>query len=88
MSEEDGGQTHCANHGEDTTPLLLPVLLGATQTGGIVKHLIGECSRQAALSSCVSEANLCRWLYEACRDELLCAPEFLRLISAAEIQLP
>ena len=27
MSEEDGGQTQCANHGEEATPLMLSVVL-------------------------------------------------------------
>ena len=35
-------QTQCVNHGEEATPLTLPVLLGATQTGGIVEHSVGE----------------------------------------------
>ena len=42
VGEEDGGQTQCVHHGEEVTPLKLPVLLGATQTGGIVEHSIGE----------------------------------------------
>ena len=42
MSEEDGGKTQCVLHGGEVTPLMLPVLLGATQTGGIVEHSIGE----------------------------------------------
>ena len=42
MSEEDGGKTQCVLHGGEVTPLMLPVLLGATQTGGIVEHSVGE----------------------------------------------
>ena len=42
VSEEDGGQTQSVDHGEQATPLTLPILLGATQTGGIVKHATGE----------------------------------------------
>ena len=30
VCEEDGGQTQCVHHGEQTTPLTLPVLLHAT----------------------------------------------------------
>lgn len=30
VGKEDGGETQCINHGEQTTPLTLPVLLGAT----------------------------------------------------------
>ena len=30
VCEEDGGQTKCVHHGEQTTPLTLPILLGAT----------------------------------------------------------
>ena len=36
VSEEDCRETQCVNHGEQTTPLTLTVLLGATQTGGVV----------------------------------------------------
>ena len=43
VSEEDGRQTQCVDHGEQTTPLTLPVLPAATQTGSIVEHSTGEC---------------------------------------------
>ena len=42
VSEEDGGQTQSVDHGEEATPLTLPVLLGATQTGGEVEDSTGE----------------------------------------------
>ena len=48
---EDGGQTQCVNHGEKATLLMLPVLLGATQTGGVVEHSVGE-SRSLQQTSC------------------------------------
>ena len=51
MSEEDGGQTQCVNHEEEATPLTLPVLLCATQTGGVVEHSVGE-SRSLQQMSC------------------------------------
>ena len=43
MSEGDGGQTQCVNHGEEATLLTLPVPLGAMQSGGIVEHSVREC---------------------------------------------
>ena len=42
MGEEDSGQTQSVDHGEEATPLTLPVLLGATQTGGEVENSTGE----------------------------------------------
>ena len=42
VGEEDGGQTQSVDHGEEATPLTLPVLLGATQTGGEVEDSTGE----------------------------------------------
>ena len=42
VGEEEGWQTQCVHHGEEVTPLMLPVLLGAMQIGGIVEHSIGE----------------------------------------------
>ena len=42
LSEECGRQTQGVDHREQATPLMLPALLGATQTGGIVKHSAGE----------------------------------------------
>ena len=42
VGEEDGGQTQSVDHGEEATPLMLPVLLGATQTGGEVEDSTGE----------------------------------------------
>ena len=42
MGEEDGRQTQCVHDGEEATLLTLPVLLGATQTGGIVEHSTGD----------------------------------------------
>ena len=42
VSEEDSGQTQSVHHGEEATPLTLPVLLGATQTGGEVEDSTGE----------------------------------------------
>ena len=62
------------------TPLTLLVLLGATQTEGVVEHSVGE-SRSLQQTNC-SEANLCPWLYEA-SSRRGGAPGFLRLISAA-----
>ena len=38
VSEEDCWQTQCVDHGEQTTPLTFPILLGTTQTGGIVEY--------------------------------------------------
>ena len=42
MGEEDSGQTQSVDHGEEATPLTLPVLLSATQTGGEVEDSTGE----------------------------------------------
>ena len=42
VSEEDSGQTQSVDHEEEATPLTLPVLLGATQTGGEVEDSTGE----------------------------------------------
>ena len=42
VSEEDCRETQCVDHGEQTTPLTLPLLLGATQTGGVVEYSTGE----------------------------------------------
>ena len=42
VCKEDSGQTQSVNHGEEATPLPLPVLLGATQTGGEVEDSTGE----------------------------------------------
>ena len=42
VGEEDGGHTQSVDHGEEVTPLTLPVLLGATQTGGEVEDSTGE----------------------------------------------
>ena len=51
MSEEDGGLTQCVDYGEEATLLMLPVLLGATQTGGIVEYSVGE-GRSLQQTSC------------------------------------
>ena len=45
VSEEDSGQTQSVDHGEEATPLTLPVLLGATQTGGKVENSVCLCIR-------------------------------------------
>ena len=42
VGKEDCRQTQCVDHGEQTTPLTLPVLLGTTQTRGIVEYSTGE----------------------------------------------
>ena len=42
VGEEDSGQTQSVDHGEEATPLTLPVLLGATHTGGEVEDSTGE----------------------------------------------
>ena len=36
---EHSGQTQSADHGEEVAPLILPVLLGAVQTEGVVEDL-------------------------------------------------
>ena len=42
VSEEDCRQAQCVDHGKQTTPLTLPILLGAMQTGGVVEYSTGE----------------------------------------------
>ena len=42
VSEEDCRQIQCVDHGVQTTPLTLPVLLVATQTGGVMEYSTGE----------------------------------------------
>ena len=42
VGKEDSGQTQSVDHGEEATPLTLPILLGATQTGGEVEDSTGE----------------------------------------------
>ena len=42
VGEEDCRQAQCVDHGEKTTPLMLPALVGATQTGRVVEHSTGE----------------------------------------------
>ena len=38
VCKEDGRQTQCVHHGEQMTPLTLPILFGAPQTGGVVEY--------------------------------------------------
>ena len=42
VGEEDSGQTQSVHHGEEATPLTLPVRPGATQTGVEVEDSTGE----------------------------------------------
>ena len=43
MSEEDGEKTNGVNHGDESTALSEPVLLGATQTGSVMQHTVRKC---------------------------------------------
>ena len=42
VGKEDCRQTQSVDHGEQTTLLTLPLLLGTTQTGGVVEYSTGE----------------------------------------------
>ena len=42
MGEEDGGKAKRVNHGDESVALFEPVLLGPTETGGIVQHAVGK----------------------------------------------
>ena len=42
VGKEDCRQTQIVDHGEQTTPLTLPLLLGTAQTGGIMEYSTGE----------------------------------------------
>jgi len=42
VSEEDGREAECVKHGNESTAVSEPILLGATETGSIVQHTIRE----------------------------------------------